>query len=165
MNEKLKKLVMAAVLAALTAVATMVVKIPSPLHGYVNFGDCVVLAAGWLLSPLYGFLAAGVGSALADVFSGYALYAPATFLIKGLMALAAFYCYKLASKRLSDLPGRLISGIAAEALMVLGYLAFESVLYGFVPSLANVPANCVQGVAGIIIGTVLIKVLKRAIKR
>ena len=71
MNRKTKKIVMAALMAALACIATMVIKIPSPLKGYINLGDCVVLVAGWMLSPTYGFLAAGLGSALADVFSGY----------------------------------------------------------------------------------------------
>ena len=85
MKEKTRKLVTAALLAALTCVATMVIKIPSPLHGYLNLGDGVVLLAGWVLTPGYGFLAAGLGSALADLISGYLIYAPATFLIKGLI--------------------------------------------------------------------------------
>ena len=90
MNGKTKQIVTAALFAALACVATMVIKIPSPMDGYLNLGDCVVLAAGWLLAPGYGFLAAGLGSGLADLFSGYAAYAPATFAIKGLMALIAF---------------------------------------------------------------------------
>ena len=98
MNAKTKKLVMASLMTALTCVATMVIKIPSPLKGYINLGDCMVLAAGWMLSPAYAFLAAGLGSALADVFSGYVLYAPATFLIKGCMALIAFFGVKLLAK-------------------------------------------------------------------
>ena len=78
-----QKLVLAALLAALTCVATMIITIPSPLKGYLNLGDSVVLLAGWMLSPVYGFLAAGLGSALADMFSGYVIYAPATFVING----------------------------------------------------------------------------------
>ena len=62
-----QKIVIAALLAALTCVATMIIKIPSPLKGYLNLGDCIVLLAGWMLSPVHGFLAAGLGSALADV--------------------------------------------------------------------------------------------------
>ena len=73
MNTKTKKIVMAALIAALACMATMLIKIPSPLKGYINLGDCVVLLAGWILSPIYGFLAAGLGTALADVFSGYAI--------------------------------------------------------------------------------------------
>ena len=160
-NSKTKKLVMAALLAALCCVATMIIKIPSPLKGYLNLGDCVVLLAGWLLSPLYGFLAAGVGSALADVFSGYVTYAPATFIIKGLMALIAYFGFKILQNKIENLPSRIISGIVAEAIMVLGYFVFEGFLYGFIPSIVNIPANAVQGVAGIIIGTILIKMFEK----
>ena len=85
-----KKIVMASMLASLCCVATMIIKIPSPLKGYLNLGDCVVLLSGFMLSPLYGFFAAGIGSALADIFSGYVIYAPATFVIKGVMALIAY---------------------------------------------------------------------------
>ena len=162
MQEKTRKLVVAALLAALTCVATMIIKIPSPMKGYLNLGDCVVLLAGWVLAPGYGFLAAGLGSALADVLSGYVLYAPATFLIKGGMALVAFYGYKVLRKKLGSLTSKILSGIAAEILMVLGYFVFEGFLYGFVPSVVNIPANGAQGVAGVVIGIVLLNVLEKS---
>ena len=63
MHIKTKEIVLAALMAALACVATMVIKIPSPLNGYINLGDCIVLVAGWILSPAWGFLAAGIGSA------------------------------------------------------------------------------------------------------
>ena len=153
---------MAALMAALACVATMIIKITSPLKGYLNLGDCIVLTAGWLLSPTYGFLAAGLGSALADVFSGYVTYAPATFIIKGLMALIAFYGFKLLNKKIGNLPSRIISGIVAEIVMILGYFVFEGFLYGFIPSAVNIPANGVQGIAGLIIGVILIKAFEKS---
>ena len=162
MNTKTKKIVMAALMAALACVATMIIKIPSPLKGYLNLGDCIVLTAGWLLSPTYGFLAAGIGSALADVFSGYVTYAPATFIIKGVMALIAFYGFKLLNKKIGNFPSRIISGIVAEIVMILGYFVFEGFLYGFIPSAVNIPANGVQGIAGLIIGVILIKVFEKS---
>ena len=161
MNTRTKKIVMAAMLAALACVATMIIKIPSPLKGYLNLGDCIVLVAGWMLSPAYGFLAAGLGSALADLFSSYVTYAPATFVIKGLMALIAFYGYKLLHNKIGNLPSRIITGILAEIMMILGYFVFEGFLYGFVPSLVNIPANGVQGIAGLIIGVILIKIFEK----
>ena len=161
MSPKIKKIVVAALLAALTCISTMIIKIPSPLKGYINLGDCIVLVSGWLLTPSWGFLAAGLGSALADILSGYVIYAPATFLIKGLMALIAFYGFKLVCNRCGNLPSRIISGIAAEILMILGYFVFEGFLYGFVPSIVNIPPNAVQGVAGIAIGTALMKVFEK----
>ena len=163
MNAKNKttKIVMTAMFAALTCVLTMTVKIPSPLKGYVNIGDCAVLLAGWSLSPMYGFLATAVGSALADLFSGYAIYAPATFIIKGIMALIAYYASKLPLKKANGLFKKIVSGTAAELWMIIGYFVFEGFLYGFAPSLINIPANGVQGVAGVILGVILIRIFEK----
>lgn len=159
---KTKKLVMAALMAAITCVVTMVIRIPSPLKGYLNLGDCIVLTAGWMLSPAYGFLAAGTGSALADVFSGYIIYAPATFIIKGMMALAAYGIYRILHEKTGRIPARIVSAFASEILMTAGYFAFEGILYGFVPSVVNVPANAVQGAAGMIIGVLLTGLLEKS---
>ena len=71
-DKKIRKLVLAALLAALVCVATMVVQIPSPMQGYVNLGDCFVLLSGWLLGPWYGF-AAGLAAAASipgNIFQG-----------------------------------------------------------------------------------------------
>ena len=162
MNTNTKKLVMAALMAALTCVATMMIVIPSPLKGYINLGDCLVLTSGWLLSPVYGFLAAGLGSALADLFAGYVLYAPVTFLIKGVMALIACFGFRLLHKKCKHLISRIISGAAAEIVMILGYFVFEGFMYGFIPSAVNIPANGVQGIAGMIIGIVLMKTIEKS---
>lgn len=161
MKTKTQKMVLAALIASLTCVATMLVKIPSPLKGYLNLGDCVVLVSGWVLSPLYGFLAAGIGSALADVFSGYIIYAPATFVIKGLMALAAYLIFK-ALNTIKVTYSRVIGGIIAEIIMVLGYFLFEGALYSFSASVVNIPANAIQGVAGLILGIVLVKIFDKS---
>lgn len=161
MKSATRKTVTAALVTALVCVATMIIKIPSPLKGYLNLGDCTVLLAGWMLPPAYGFLAAGLGSALADVFSGYVTYAPATFVIKGLMALIAFYGYKLLCGKTGNLSSKIISGVLAEIVMILGYFVFEGFLYGFAPSLVNIPANGVQGIAGVVVGTVLVRLLEK----
>ncbi len=161
MKNQSKKIVMAAMFASLCCVATMVIKIPSPLNGYINLGDVIVLLSGWLLSPVYAFCAAGIGSGLADVFSGYMLYAPATFVIKGLMAIVCGYLYRKAGNKKSSLISAIISGVVAELIMIGGYYIFEGFLYGFVPSVVNIPANGVQGIAGIVAGTALLKVFKK----
>ena len=161
-NHATKRIVIAAMLAALTCVATMIIKIPSPLKGYLNLGDCVVLLAGWMLNPAYGFLAAGLGSALADLFSGYLVYAPVTFIIKGTMALVAFYGFKFLHNKIGNLLSSILTGVLAEAVMVLGYYVFEGFLYGFGPSLVNIPANSIQGAAGLVLGYVLIKIFEKS---
>lgn len=161
MKTNTQKIVMASMLAALCCVATMIIKIPSPLKGYLNLGDCIVLLSGWILSPAFGFLAAGVGSALADGFSGYVTYAPATFVIKGIMAPITYFVFKTLRNKIGNLLSRIISGIVAEIIMILGYFVFEGFLYGFIPSIVNIPANAMQGLAGIILGTIIIKVFEK----
>lgn len=161
MNTKTKKIVISAMLAAVVCVATMIIKIPSPLKGYINLGDCFVLLSGWVLSPLYGFLAAGIGSGLADFLSGYGVYIPATFVIKGLMAYIAYLVFKGLDGKINTDLSRIISAMAAEIFMIFGYLAFESVLYGFTPSAVNVPFNAVQGIVGAILAYVIVKLLKK----
>ncbi len=152
---------MAAVLTALVCISTMIVKIPSPLKGYINLGDCMVLLSGWILPPVYGFLAAGLGSGLADLFSGYGIYAPATFLIKGIMALIAYGCAYILSKKTKPTFAKIMGGLLAEGFMILGYFFFEGILYGFSPSLVNIPANGIQGAVGLFIGIFLIKIIDK----
>lgn len=84
-----KKLVIGALMAALTCIATMIIKIPTPTLGYIHLGDGLVLLCGIVLGPLGGALSAGIGSMFADIFSGYASWAPATLIIK---ALTCFCC-------------------------------------------------------------------------
>jgi len=147
--QKMQRLVIAALFTAIVCVATFIVKIPSPAtNGYFNLGDCFVLLSGWLLGPVYGTLAAGLGSALADILSGYAQYAPATFIIKALMAVAAFLLYKAMSSK--PFIAKLIGGFAAESIMVLGYFGYEAVIlqYGLAAA-GSIFSNVMQGIVGI----------------
>ena len=159
-DKKIRKLVLAALLAALVCVATMVVQIPSPMQGYVNLGDCFVLLSGWLLGPWYGFAAGGIGSMLADLFLGYGHYAPGTFVIKGLVALIAALVYE----KLGRSPAaRIASGVVGEIVMVLGYFGYASLLLGKgLAAAASIPGNIFQGAVGLVVGAVLATVLERA---
>ena len=156
---KTKNLIMSAVLTAIVCIATMVVKIPLAF-GYVNLGDCFVLLSAFLLPMPYCLFPAARGSCLADIFSGYAVYAPATFIIKGLMALCAYFIFK-ALKRVKPIWAYLLSALVAEIIMVLGYLVFETFLYGFTVAIVNVPFNSLQGLVGIITAVVSVNILKK----
>ena len=99
MNNNLKKLILAALFAALSCVATMSIRIPTPgTGGYIHPGDAIVILSGVILGPVWGFLAGGIGSALSDLIGGYFIYVPITFVIKGLVALAAGLLYQKVGK-------------------------------------------------------------------
>lgn len=163
MNDKTKKIVLASMLAALTFIATIIIRVPMPVIGYINLGDCFVLLSGWVLGPVYGALAAGIGSAVADLSAGWVSYAPATFVIKALMAVAAYYIGVKLAKSEKGFVLKLVSAVVAEIIMIGGYLAFESVLYGFETASLNILFNSIQGAIGLIAGLILVKVYEEVI--
>ena len=158
-----KRLTFTALFAALCCVATVLITIPLPASGYFNTGDVFVLLSAWCLGPIYGVVAAGVGSALGDLFLGYALYAPATFLIKSLDAfvccLACWFFKKLIKKQSLDFLPRIFSAILGELVMVAGYFFFEILLYGVYGAIPNIVGNTLQAVCCIVCATVLVSAL------
>ena len=158
-DKKIRTMVMAAVLAALACVATMVIQIPSPMNGFVNLGDCFVLLSGWLLGPWWGAAAGGIGSMLADLLLGYGHYAPGTLVIKGLMALVGALVFKALGKKSA---AALVSGVVSEVIMVVGYFGYAGLLLGKgIGAAASIPGNLVQGAVGLVAGFLLLQVARR----
>lgn len=160
-NTPIKKLTFTGLFIALVFVLTFVVRIPSPTGGYINIGDCAVLAAGIILGPLYGAIAAGIGSAVCDVVAGVSIYAPGTLVIKALMALVVGLFYKKCKSN-----GKLlILLILSELIMIVGYFLYDSlVLYltgadnVFLASLEEIVGNSLQGAIGVI-GAIMLRKL------
>lgn len=158
------KLVYTGLFAALCCVATMMIQIPSPMTGYLNLGDGVVLLSGFLLGPIYGMLAGGIGSMLADLLSGYAHYAPATLVIKGAASLVAgLLLRRLAFEHRSTgrhIIATILAGICGELLMVAGYFAYAFFALGNgVAALATIPGNLIQGGLGVFTAAMLLSAL------
>ncbi|MDR2515560.1 MAG: ECF transporter S component [Christensenellaceae bacterium] len=153
MSEQLKRLVYCGLFTALVAVATMYIQLPTAI-GYANLGDGFILGSAVLLGP-FAAVVGGLGSALADLLLGYGVYAPATLVIKGLMGLCAAQFIR------KGLPFRLLGFALAELIMVLGYFAFECVLYTPAAALASVLPNLAQGAVGILVALALSPLLDR----
>ncbi len=151
-------LAISAVLAAVVGVTTAFITIATPATGgYLNFGDTMVMFSAMVFGPVVGVFAGGVGSALGDIIAGYPGWAPITLVVKGLEGLAVGY---LARK--SDNVGNLvIAGVVGGIIMVLGYFSFETYMYGVPAALTEVPGNTLQAVTGVLVGTVLARVIKK----
>lgn len=164
-DKQLWKLVQSAMFAALTCVATMVVHIPVPATGgYLNLGDAFVLLGALLLGPVHGFVAGGLGSMLADVLSGYPQYAIGTLLIKGASGLVAVLLWHALSgkKPGKHLPLLFLSCLAGEAVMVLGYFAYEALALGYgLGAAAAILGNVIQGAVGMLLAMLLYWQLRR----
>jgi len=125
----------------------------------MNLGDTIVLLSAYLLGPGYGAAAAACGAALADLMAGYATYVPATFVIKGLMALLGATLYSLFRRKNAALP---VCGAAAETVMVAGYWLYDGLLLGSLAgSAVGILSNVVQGVFGVAASTLLALALKK----
>ena len=131
-DNKVKKMTTTALFMALTCIATMIIKLPTPgTGGYVHLGDAFVILSGILLGPVYGAIAGGIGSALADLLGGYFIYVPITFLVKALIAAGVGLIYhKFATKIHNSVVKCILCGIYATILVAGGYLFFESFMYG-----------------------------------
>ncbi len=128
---------------------------------YCNLGDCFIM----YFAALYGYPTVGaavIGAGLADLLVGYAIFLPATVIIKGLMAfLTAF----LISRRTGPLY-RIMVAILCECVMVGGYYLYQAILFrSFVSLLASVPADVLQGVVGILGYLALFRIQNRFDKR
>ena len=158
-NITTKKLVITALFMALTMVATMFIRIPLPL-GYVNLGDVFVLLSVFVLGPIYGTIAAGVGSGLADLF-GFVTYAPGTLIIKSAMALVAWLIYTLLLKVTNKkILAEIAGGIVGAILMACGYFLYETLFFTTAAvAIVNVPWNLLQGGIGVVLSVIVMRVL------
>lgn len=162
-NAKTRLLTLTGMLTAMTTVATIVIQIPTLTKGYVNLGDTIVNISAWILGGMYGGFAGGVGSALADIITGYFVYAPATLIIKFLMAFVGFKVYNVCTKKFSSLAARITSAIVSEIIMITGYSIFAGFMYGSVQSaILSIPDNIAQGIMGAVFAVVIYEcILKR----
>jgi uncharacterized membrane protein len=120
-------------------------------------GDGVLLMSSYLLGP-FAFFPAAIGSALADLLKGYTVYIPATFVIKGLMGLVAGLIMK---KENVSFVRKLLAFLVAETIMVTGYFAFETLLYGAKEASFLALWNLVQGAVGMVIAMILCILLEK----
>ena len=140
MNNAIKsrtlKLVITAVMTALTCVVTVYVNIPNGVGGNINIGDSLIFISASLLGALPAAFIGGIGSMIADFVGGYAAFAPFTLIVKGLEGLVAglvsYYAFNLESKnRLSGIARILLTiggMIAAALVMTLGYFVTSLIL-------------------------------------
>ncbi len=156
MNKGIRRISFGAIAAAIIFVATWVFKIPIPgTQGYVNLGDSMIYFSACLLGP-YASVAAAIGSAIADLAGGYAIYIPVTIVIKGLMGLVVGLMSKKGSFALYA-AACIISG----AIMTIGYALFELPVFGIAYAVTSIPFNLAQWGINVVVAVALYPVIIR----
>lgn len=140
-RESLRQLTLTGIFTALIFVFTAFIHIPS-YTGYVHIGDGFLFLAASILPLPYAMFAGAAGAVLSDCLTGFALWAPASFVIKTVTVL--FFTWKksrILGKR------NLFALIAAAALCIGGYYLYEVLLYGnFLSPAYGAIGNFIQAV-------------------
>ncbi|MDT7886613.1 MAG: ECF transporter S component [Thermoproteota archaeon] len=125
-----KDISIAGLFIALTFVTTyfsgQFIKSPVP-GGYLNIGDAVIFIAAILFGPLIGFLAGSIGSALSDVLLEAYMFAPGTFVIKGLEGFIAGVVYRYLIRKPIQISSSII--FIGSILIIISLYVFYNVSY------------------------------------
>ncbi|KAF0195104.1 MAG: hypothetical protein FD169_1559 [Bacillota bacterium] len=147
----------------------MVIQIPvAATSGYINFGDTIIFASSLVFGPVHGLLAGGLGSAAADVLSGYGHWAPFTLLVKGLEGLLCGFIFHtiMRGRTKAGIVPAVLSMLVAGAWMVTGYFLVGLYLTRSVgAALAEVPGNGIQAAVSVILASAIYKPLAKIAKR
>ena len=141
-----KLMCMSGIFSALVFVITAYLHIPT-YNGYVHCGDGFIFIAACILPMPYSIIVGVLGAMLADLLTGFVIWAPGSMIIKGLLAIL-FTCKssKIITKR------NLIMLLPAALISAVGYYLYEALITGsFIASLAGIPASLVQAAASSIV--------------
>ena len=173
-----KKIVLVALLAALTAVGSgLRIKVPSAIAGTSAFhlGNILCALSGILLGPWLGGLAAGLGSAIYDMFDPvYIAECWLTFLMKGGYGVAAGLVAFSGKKAWNYGKAALASaaGAVIYALLYLGKTYVKGILVqGLTASAAvlavaeKIPPTIFNALVAVLFAPVLAVAIRTALKR
>jgi uncharacterized membrane protein len=173
-----KELVLTALMIALVYLAGSIIKVPT-VGGFVHIGDCMVFLSVVVLGKKKGAVASAFGMLLVDVLGGYYMWAPFTFVIKGIMAyIAGAIIEKIGGKDAfgSFKKEYIIGFIAGGIFMVIGYFIAGTILaglltekiglaQGLVLAAKDIVGNIIQVVTGIVIAVPLSAIVLSAKKK
>ena len=157
MNNKTRNIIITAVFSAMIFVMTAVLHIPVA-SGYVHLGDALLYVSAMLLDMPWALIAGALGEGLADVASGFAAYAPATVIIKVLIAICFAVVKKKNSKLLSAFSA--VMTVPAGVITVGGYFVADLIIsreYAVV----DIPGNLIQAVASAVIFIIIAAALDK----
>ena len=160
-NRTALRISLIAIMTAIVAVFTLVVRIPSPIGGYISLCDAAVSFVAYAFGPMSGLIAGGLGAAFADLIGGYPQWAVISFIVHGL---EAFLMGLIVKKGSSSIPMRILAAFIAVVIVSGGYLLLTT-LFGltvFSEAVLEVPANIAQSAVGAVIGLLLYSGVRKA---
>lgn len=141
-----------AVMTALVLALTFVHIAQTPIGGYIHLGDIAITFASFAFGPWIGMVAGGLGTGLADVLSGYAVYSPLSLIVHGLQGFVIGWIFRSGNTQSLKEGVRFALGVVAGSLIVVaGYFLGESLIPifgGMAYAATEIPWNFVQEAVG-----------------
>jgi uncharacterized membrane protein len=175
------RIVSISILTAVTAVFTLLIRIPiAPTRGYINLGDVAIYFTAFTFGPVTALITAGLGTAIADLLSGYAQWAPISLFIHGIQGFFAGLIVRRSIIRMQEryetdaaenesrskyrisIPIILFAGLVGLIIMTGFYFLAGAALVGFGAAIVEVPGNIIQCVVGTVGGFLLTKTVIKA---
>ena len=163
-NRTALRISLVAIMTAVVAVFTMVIRIPSPIGGYISLCDAAVSFAAYAFGPFTGLIAGGLGAAFADLIGGFPQWALISFIVHGIEALLMGLIVR---KDSTSIPMLIIAALIAVIVVSGGYLLLTT-LFGltvFSEAILEVPGNIVQSAVGAVLGLVLYSGVRKAYRQ
>nr|WP_106783163.1 ECF transporter S component [Lysinibacillus timonensis] len=158
-------LIITALLIALVFVSTVFLNIKLPISangGLVHLGTAMLFIASILFGPKKGAIAGSVGMALFDIVGGWTLWAPITFVARGLQGFIVGKIAWSSGRTGNSIALNLIGMIVSMPFMIAVYYVGEGILYGnWIAPMASIPGDLVQNILGLIIAIPVCVVLKK----
>jgi uncharacterized membrane protein len=152
-------------LIALVFVATLTLNIKLPIKangGLVHLGTGMLFTASILFGSKKGAIAGAIGMGLFDVVSGWMLWAPITFVARGLQGYIVGKIAWSNGRKGNSIPFNLFAMIISVPFMIAVYYVGEAILYAnWIAPLASIPGDLVQNILGMIVAIPVCALLKK----
>lgn len=159
---KVRDLCITAISIVLVYIFTALVNITFPGAGdggLMHMGNIPLFITAILFGRKTGAIAGGVGMALFDLLSPFAVWAPFTLIIVGLMG----YVVGAIAEKHRTIGWYVLAMLLACAIKVGGYYVAEGIIYGnWIAPVISIPGNIIQVAVGAAVTLAVIKPLQLA---
>jgi len=156
-----RKLTYIALLTAISSLSVMFLRVPNGVGGIIHPGDSIIYLTSIFFGPWAGAFVGGVGHSLANLIAGPQVFAPWTFVIKGIMGIV----FGIIVRRNPKGAKLWIALLTCTAILVAAYFVANLVIFDFGVAVASILPLSIQGVAGIIVTIALLPIVNKILRR
>ncbi|MDF2879803.1 MAG: transporter component [Clostridiaceae bacterium] len=165
-SSKVRDMVICSLLIALVFIATKFINIRLPISingGLIHMGNVMLFISAIVFGKKKGAIAGAFGMGLFDILSGWAAWAPFTFIIRGAMGYVVGSISNAHNRNGENQLYNIIAVCISSVLMIFGYYITEVILYGnWLSPVSSIPGNIAQLLVGAVIGLPAASAIKKS---